>query len=93
MEKLKAHIKDITNISDEDFEHIKTFFTLKKVKKHQHLIQEDEQVKFEFLILSGIFRAFTLTLRGKNILFSLLQKTGGSLTMLHILNNCLPAQT
>jgi len=65
MEKLKAHIKDITNISDEDFEHIKTFFTLKKVKKHQHLIQEDEQVKFEFLILSGVFRAFYLDASGK----------------------------
>lgn len=65
MQKLRAHIQDIAPISDEDFELIKTFFTLKKLKKHQYIIQEDEQVKFEYLIMSGVFRAFYLDDSGK----------------------------
>jgi len=65
MEKLRAHIEAIVTISDENFKLIQPFFALKKVKKHQYLIQEDDQVKFEYLILSGIFRVFYLDDSGK----------------------------
>ncbi|RYD80399.1 MAG: Crp/Fnr family transcriptional regulator [Sphingobacteriales bacterium] len=65
MQKLREHIEAITPISDLDFELIKPFFASKKVKKHQYLIQEDDHVKFEYLILSGVFRAFYLDNAGK----------------------------
>lgn len=65
MDKLRKHIEAIVPLSDEEFEHIAPFFTLKKVKKHQYLIQEGEQVNFEYLILSGIFRVFYLDQEGK----------------------------
>lgn len=65
MDKLRKHIEEITPISDADFEYIKPFFTLKRVKKHQYLVQEGDSVTLEFLILSGIFRVFYLDNDGK----------------------------
>jgi CRP/FNR family transcriptional regulator len=65
MDKLRKHIEEITPVSDEEFEYIKTFFTLKRVKKHQYLILEGDVANFEFLIISGIFRMFYLDAEGK----------------------------
>ena len=65
MDKLREHIEAITPVSDEEFEYIKTFFTLKRVKKHQYLLQEGDQVIFEYVILSGIFRMFYLDNEGR----------------------------
>jgi CRP/FNR family transcriptional regulator, anaerobic regulatory protein len=65
MDKLRKHIEEITPLSDEEFDYIKTFFTLKKVKKHQYLLQEGDTAPLEYLILSGIFRMFHLDNDGK----------------------------
>jgi CRP/FNR family transcriptional regulator len=65
MQQLREHIQEITPVSDEEFEHIKTFFVSKKVKKHQYLVQEGDQVDFEYLILKGTFRMFYLDNDGK----------------------------
>ncbi|MFT3935872.1 MAG: Crp/Fnr family transcriptional regulator [Chitinophagaceae bacterium] len=65
MEKLRKHIEAITPVTDEEFDYVKSFFTIKKVKKHQYLIQEADTVKYEYLIMSGIFRVFYLDETGK----------------------------
>lgn len=65
MDRLRKHIEEITPVSAEEFDYIKTFFTLKRVKKHQYLIQEGEPANFEYLIVSGIFRMFYLDHEGK----------------------------
>jgi CRP/FNR family transcriptional regulator len=65
MDRLRKHIEEITPISDEEFEVVKTFFTYKRVKKHQYLTQEGDSVNFEYLILSGVFRMFYLDSEGK----------------------------
>ena len=65
MDKLRKHIEEIVSVTDEEFDHIKSFFTLKKVKKHQYLVQEGDQATYEYLILSGIFRMFYLDSEGK----------------------------
>jgi CRP-like cAMP-binding protein len=65
MDKLRQHIEEIIPVSDEEYAYIKTFFTPKKVKKHQYLVQEGDQAQFEYLILSGIFRMFYLDNDGK----------------------------
>jgi CRP/FNR family transcriptional regulator len=65
MDRLRKHIEEITAVSDEEFEYIKTFFTLKRVKKHQYLIQEGDPASYEYLILSGIFRMFYIDSEGK----------------------------
>jgi CRP-like cAMP-binding protein len=68
MDKLRQHIEQITPLSDEEFEYIKTFFTLKKVRKHQHLIAEGDEVKYEYLVLSGIFKVFYIDEQGKELI-------------------------
>lgn len=65
MDKLRKHIEEIIPVSDEEFEYIKTFFTIRKVKKHQYLLQEGDPVNFEYVIMSGIFRMFYLDADGK----------------------------
>jgi CRP/FNR family transcriptional regulator len=65
MDKLRKHIEEIITISEEEFAYIKSFFTVKRVKKHQYLIQEGDPAAFEYLILSGIFRMFYLDKEGK----------------------------
>lgn len=65
MEKLRKHIEEITPVSDDEFEYIKTFFTRRKVKKHQYLIQEGDQASVEYLIISGIYRVYYLDNDGK----------------------------
>lgn len=66
MNKLLKHIEEITPVSNEEFEYIQSFFMLKKVKKHQYLLEEGDQVDFEYLIMSGIFRMFYLDAGGKD---------------------------
>lgn len=65
MDRLRKHIEEKTTISEEEFAYVKTFFTAKRVKKHQYLIQEGDPANFEYLILSGIFRMFYLDEEGK----------------------------
>jgi CRP/FNR family transcriptional regulator len=65
MEKLRQHIEAITSLTDQEFEHVKTFFTVKKVRKHQYLVQEGDPVKYEYVIMKGIFRVFHLDETGK----------------------------
>ncbi|TRW27147.1 Crp/Fnr family transcriptional regulator [Flavobacterium zepuense] len=65
MEKLRKHIQQITPISDEEFESVKPYFTIRKVLKNQFLIQQGDEALYEYLILSGIFRVFYLEESGK----------------------------
>jgi len=65
MDRLRQHIEAITPLSDEEFEYIKPFFTLKKVRKNQFLIHEEDEVKHEYLVLSGIFKVFYVDEQGK----------------------------
>ena len=65
MEKLRAHIEAVTPLTDEEFEHVRTFFTLKRVRKNQYLLHEGDEVKHEFLVLAGIYKVFYVDADGK----------------------------
>lgn len=65
MEKLRKHIEEIIPVSDEEFESIKPFFTIRKVLKNQYLVQQGDEAKYEYIIISGIFRVFYLDADGK----------------------------
>jgi CRP-like cAMP-binding protein len=65
MEKLRRHIEEITPVSDDEFAYISTFFTAKKVRKHQFLIQAGDKVPCEYWIANGAFRAFYVDDGGK----------------------------
>ncbi len=68
MDRLRKHIEEITPLSDEEFTYIKSFFSLKKVRKHQYLLENGEPAVFEYVILSGIYRMFYLDDEGKEFI-------------------------
>lgn len=65
MDKLRKHIEEIISISSEEFDYIKKFLTIKRVKKHQYLIQVGELVTCDYWITKGIFRVFYVDSSGK----------------------------
>ena len=65
MDRLRQHIEQIAPLDDDEFEYIKTFFTLKKVRKNQYLVHEGDEVKYEYLVLSGIYKVFYVDGQGK----------------------------
>jgi CRP-like cAMP-binding protein len=74
MNRLRQHIEQITPLSDEEFEFVKTFFTLKRVRKNQYLIHEGDEVKYEYLVLSGIYKVFYLDDQGKEYIVQFAQE-------------------
>lgn len=55
--ELRKHIEKITPLSDEEFEYVLSHFTVKKLKKHQFLIQEGNSVPQDFFVLKGLLKA------------------------------------
>jgi len=68
MEKLRLHLEEIISLTDDEFEFIKPFFTPKRTLKNQFLINEGDDVQYEFLVLSGIFKVFYLDEQGKEFI-------------------------
>ncbi|WP_313790915.1 Crp/Fnr family transcriptional regulator [Flagellimonas allohymeniacidonis] len=63
---LKQHIEQITSkLSDEEFAHILSFFKPVKRKKHQFLVQENENVPYEFWVVKGCLKEYYLDANGK----------------------------
>ncbi|MGC4041878.1 MAG: Crp/Fnr family transcriptional regulator [Flavobacterium sp.] len=74
MERLREHIEAITPISDEEFDYISSFFTLKKVRKNQFLIHEGDEVKYDYLVLSGVYKVFYVDESSKEHILQFAQK-------------------
>lgn len=51
---LRQHIEKIVSLTDEEFTFVLSHFTPKKYKKHQYLIQEGDEVRNCFFIISGL---------------------------------------
>lgn len=54
---LREHIDKIIPLTDAEFEHVLSHFSIKKFKKHQFLIQEGESVNVDFFVVSGLVKA------------------------------------
>ncbi|GAB4042685.1 Crp/Fnr family transcriptional regulator [Spirosoma litoris] len=74
MEKLREHIEQVTPLTDEEFDYIKTCFTLKRVRKGQYLIHEGDEVRHEYLVLAGVYRVFYMDGEGKEHIMQFAQK-------------------
>ncbi len=68
MEKLRKHLEEIIAITDEEFDVIKPFFTLKRTLKNQFLTHEGDEALYEFFVLSGIFKVFYVDEHGKEFI-------------------------
>ncbi|BAV07242.1 cAMP-binding domain of CRP or a regulatory subunit of cAMP-dependent protein kinases [Filimonas lacunae] len=74
MDRLRQHIEQITPLTNEEFEYVKTFFSLKKVRKNQYLVHEGDEVKYEYLVLSGIYKVFYVDEQGKESIVQFAQE-------------------
>lgn len=57
---LRDHIEAISPLTDEEFEYILSHYKSKKLKKHAYLIQEDDYVKYEYFVVKGCLKSFTI---------------------------------
>lgn len=62
---LKNHIRQVTDLSDGEFETVRTFFTQKKFRKRQFLIQENQPVHEIYLIEKGFLKSSVIDDSGK----------------------------
>lgn len=65
MQRLRKNIEEVTPVSDGEIEFINSFFLLKKVHRSQFLLYEGEDVQYEYMVLSGIYRIYYLDDDGK----------------------------
>lgn len=65
MERLRKNIEEITLVNDAEMELINSFFMLKKVRRSQYLLHEGDDVKHEFMVLSGIYIVYYIDDDGK----------------------------
>lgn len=64
-EILRRQIEKITPLTDQEFEYILSHFTLKKLKKHQILIQEGDTVQNDYFVMNGLLKASYVNKEGK----------------------------
>jgi|SRR5690554_790765 len=76
MDRLRQHIEHITSLTDEEFEYIQIHFTKKRVLKNQYLLHEGDEVKYEFVVLSGLYKVFFLDEQGKEYIIQFAQENG-----------------
>jgi CRP-like cAMP-binding protein len=62
---LKQHIESITPLTDDEFDYILSHFTIKKIKKHQFLLQEGDAVTNDYWVATGLLKAYYANAEGK----------------------------
>jgi len=63
--ELRRHFEKITPLTDLEFDYILSHFTTKKLKKHQFLIQEGDNVMNDYFVVKGLLKAYHVDKDGK----------------------------
>lgn len=63
-ELLKKHTEKRVHLTDDEFEKCTSFFTHKKIRKHQFLLQEGEVCRSIAFVNSGCLRVYTIDHKG-----------------------------
>lgn len=64
-EILRQQIEKIVPLTDKEFEHILSYFTLKKLKKHQFLVQAGNLVINDHFVIKGLLKSYYINEEGK----------------------------
>ena len=64
-EILKSQFRQIIEITDDEYDYILNHFVSKKFKKHQFLVQESQDVVFDYFVLSGCVKSYYTDENGK----------------------------
>lgn len=63
--ELKSHLQQNSNITDQQFDNIFSYFVAKKIKKHQFLVQENSLVLYEYFVVKGLLKSSFINHEGK----------------------------
>lgn len=63
--KFREHINQIVELTDEEFQQVITFFTRRKFKKHQYIIQAGDLATHEHFVLKGIVKTAYIDQQGR----------------------------
>lgn len=74
MHLLREQIEKIISLTDVEFDYVLKHFTVKKIKKHQFLIQENEMVYQDYFVLSGFLKSYYLNEEGKEFILQFANK-------------------
>ncbi|WP_028980560.1 Crp/Fnr family transcriptional regulator [Sporocytophaga myxococcoides] len=56
--ELRQHFEKIISLTDSEFEYICSHFSVKKLKKHQFLVQEGDLVNNDYFVIKGLLKAY-----------------------------------
>jgi len=62
---LKQHFEKIIPLTDQEFDYVLSHFTTKKLKKHQFIIQEGDDVINDYFVVKGLLKAYHIDNAGK----------------------------
>lgn len=63
--ELRKHFEELISLSDEEFATLASYFKLRKLKKHQYLIQENEPITNIYFVTKGLLKASYIDTHGK----------------------------
>ena len=63
--KLRQHLEEMIPLSDEEFDHVLSYFKEKRFSKHQFVIQEGNNADYEYFVLAGLLKAYYINEEGK----------------------------
>ena len=61
----RQHLEQIISVTDQEFEHILSHFTIRKYKKHQFVVQPGNLVDHEYFVLGGLLKASLFSEQGR----------------------------
>ncbi|MGY4535835.1 CRP-like cAMP-binding protein [Mucilaginibacter sp. UYNi724] len=61
----RHHIEEIITLTDAEFDHVLSFFKIKKLKKHQYIVQAGDLVTLDYFVLSGLVKSSFINEQGK----------------------------
>lgn len=64
-QELRQHIEQIVKLTEEEWQIVQTYFSYRKYKKHQFIVQENENVKYIYWVMSGLARLYQSEESGK----------------------------
>lgn len=64
-EILRKQVEEIISLTDQEFEDVLRYFKLKKLKKHQFLVQEGSMVTNDHFVIKGLLKSYYINEEGK----------------------------
>ncbi len=68
--QFRQHIEDIITLTEDEFTFVFSHFSVKKTKKHQFLIQENDEVTQTYWVKKGLLKAYITDENGKDYILN-----------------------